>query len=273
VIFVHKFWNQVTTELYMPVILFIAPSLSSVNLVTTLSLILVTFSTIVVHKFENQVPAPLNNSLNRVNALSFIALKYSVTLFQIESAVSFRISPKRSQSPSIIAATPDIIPCIKSIVVLITNLIVLHVFLTRYSIVGHSTPHMPSTIGANLLNKSTTKASDVSTTNVMISNTLDTTVPIASKINAPSESHHDFTSVNAPTMKSLIPVNILPTAFFISRNIVLIPSTESKIIVIVSSLNPIDVNISVAVTLSPLNASNIPDMTVLTLSIHSFTLW
>src|SRR5699024_10059331 len=84
---------QVTTELYMPVILFIAPSLSSVNLVTTLSLILVTFSTIVVHKLENQVPAPLNNSLNRVNALSFIAPKYSVTRFQIESAVSFRISP------------------------------------------------------------------------------------------------------------------------------------------------------------------------------------
>ena len=121
VMFVHKFRNQVTTELYMPVILFIAPSLSSVNLVTTLSLILVTFSTIVVHKLENQVPAPLNNSLNRVNALSFIAPKYSVTRFQIESAVSFRISPKRSQSPSIIAATPDIIPCIRSIAVPMTN--------------------------------------------------------------------------------------------------------------------------------------------------------
>src|SRR5699024_7023336 len=172
-----------------------------------------------------------------------------------------------------IADTADIIPCIKSIAVPITNLIVLHVFLTRYSIVGHSTPHMPSTIGANLLNKSTTKASDVSTTNVIISNTLDTTVPIASKINAPSESHHDFTSVNAPPMKSLMPVNILPTAVFISRTILLIPSTESKIMVVIDSLTPSDVSNSVAVIVSPLNASHIPDIVVLTLAIHSLTLW
>src|SRR5699024_10059332 len=148
-----------------------------------------------------------------------------------------------------------------------------HTVSATYCIVGHSTPHIPSTIGANLLNKSTTKASDVSTTNVMISNTLETTVPIASKINAPSVSHQAFTSSKAPTIKSLMPVKILPTAVFMSRNIVLILSTESKIIVIVSSLKPIDVNISVAVTLSPLNASNIPDIVVLTLSIHSFTLW
>src|SRR5699024_6957038 len=154
-----------------------------------------------------------------------------------------------------------------------TSLIFSHTVSTRYCIVGHSTPHIPSTIGANLLNKSTTNANAASMVNVITSNTLDTTVPIASKIIAPSVSHHVFTSVNAPTMKSLIPVNIFPTAVFISRNIVLMPSTESKIIVIVSSLNPIDVNISVAVTVSPLNASKIPDITVLTLSIHSLTLW
>src|SRR5699024_1453948 len=152
-----------------------------------------------------------------------------------------------------------------------TSLIFSHTVSATNWIVGHSTPHIPSTIGANLLNKSTTNANAASMVNVIISNTFDTTVPIASKIIDPSVCHQAFTSSKAPTIKSLMPVKILPTAVFMSRNIFLILSTESKIIVIVSSLKPTDVNISVAVTVSPLNTSNIPDIVVLTLSIHSLT--
>src|SRR5699024_1396748 len=184
------------------------------------------------------------------NALAFRLPKCSTTRSLMDNAIVFSASPKADQSPCIIADTAEIIPCIKSIAVPMTNCIVLQVFLTRNSIVGHSTPHMPCTIGAKLLNNSTTSANDVSITNVIISNTLETTVPIASKISAPSASHHALTSVNAPTIKSLMPVNILPTAVFISLKMVLMPSTESKIIVIVPSLNPIDVSNSVAVILS-----------------------
>src|SRR5699024_11371563 len=107
-----------------------------------------------------------------------------------------------SQSPSIIAATPDIIPCIKSIATPMTSLIFSHTVSATNWIVGHSTPHIPSTIGANLLNKSTTNANAASMVNVIISNTFDTTVTIASKNIAPSVSHHVFTYVKDPTMKT-----------------------------------------------------------------------
>src|SRR5699024_9322145 len=113
----------------------------------------------------------------------------------MDNAIVFSASPNADQSPCIIADTAEIIPCIKSIAVPMTNSIVLQVFLTRHSMVGYSIAHMPGIIGAQLLNNSTTSANAVATVNVIISNTFDTPVPIASKINAPSVSHHDFTSV------------------------------------------------------------------------------
>ena len=119
-------------------------------------------------------------------------VKNSVTLVQIDDAVSDMISPNRSQSPVIRAEIPEMIPCIKSIAIPMTNLICSHVVDATACKVGHKTFQIPITIGAKVLNNSTTNFNAKSTANLIPSNTFFTTIPIASKIIAPSVSHHDL---------------------------------------------------------------------------------
>src|SRR5699024_9238416 len=170
-----------------------------------------------------------------------------------------------------IADTADIIPCIKSIAVPITNLIVLHVFLTRYSIVGQSTPHIPCTIGANLLNKSLTNVSAKSTAILIPSKTFSTTVCIALKIIAPSESHQDLTPSNCLMKKSLTVDNAWLIASFITLNCSFIESIAPVIIPIWSSVSPDDSSMLIPPASSPLNIAKIASKAVTTLSLNSIT--
>src|SRR5699024_1849178 len=207
--------------------------------------------------------------LNNLNAFSFRLPKCSTTRTFIDNAIVFKASPNDAQSPTIIADTADIIPCIKCIAVPMTNLIVLQVFLTRYSIFGQRTPHMPSTIGAKRSNKSLTNVSAKSTAILIPSNTFSTTVCIALKINAPSESHQLFISLNAPMKNSLTAPSAIPILSFTSSKAICILATAKNTLSIVSSLKPIDDNISAAPMWLLLNIAKIPSNAVTTLDLNS----
>src|SRR5699024_4039889 len=79
----RKSLNHCVTELYISVTFLMAPSFNSINL----SML------------------PPVNLLNNSSALFFMLPKNSITLFQMDFAVSLRTSPNLNQSPSIIAAT------------------------------------------------------------------------------------------------------------------------------------------------------------------------
>src|SRR5699024_489871 len=268
-IVVHKLENHIVIDVYISEILDTAPFFNSVNLRTTSSFICSAFSVRFVHRSENHCFAPSNNSPNKRSALSFKFPKNSVTRSLIDNAVSFNISPNRSHSPSIIAATPEIIPCIKSIATPITSLIFSQTVSAMNCIVGQRTPHMPSTIGAKRSNKSLTNVSAKSTAILIPSNTFSTTVCIALKINAPSESHQLFISLNAPMKNSLTAPISIPILSFTSSKAICILATAKNILSIVSSLKPIDDNISAAPMWSPLNIAMTPSNAVTTLSLNS----
>src|SRR5699024_8284241 len=105
----HKSLNHFVTELYISVILFTALSFSSMKRLTTPSLIsMARFINPSFISINLSMPPPVKLFMSS-KALSLMLPKNSTTLFQMDFAVSLRTSPNLDQSPSIIAATPDII--------------------------------------------------------------------------------------------------------------------------------------------------------------------
>src|SRR5699024_6741682 len=85
----------------------------------------------------------------------------------------------------------------------------------------------------------------------------------------PSESHQLFISLNAPMKNSLTAPSAIPILSFTFSKAFCILATAKNTLSIVSSLKPIDDNISAAPMWSPLNIAMTPSNAVTTLSLNS----